>query len=129
MLVAHVVSRDAVTVRPEDDVWSAARRLLESPCGVVPVVVDDDHGRRIVGLLDYEDAFAATWGSRADPPGTTPVERAMHAAPCTCRASESLGSALRLFRRTHVDALPVVDADGYFVGILSLADLVRRAAR
>ena len=129
MLVAHVVSRDVPTVHPEDDVLSAARRLLETSSGVVPVVVDDDRGARVVGLLSYQDAFAATWGSRAEPHAAVRVASAMSEAACTCRASDSLGLALRLLRRTHADALPVVDGDGYLVGVLSLADLVRQAAR
>ncbi len=128
MLVAHVVRRDVATVHPEDDVLAAARRLLESPGGVVPVVVDDDRGARMVGIVDFQDAVAATYGSRADPPGSMRVERAMSAPSCTCRASDSLGLALRLLRRSHAEALPVVDGDGYLVGVLSLADLVRQAA-
>jgi CBS-domain-containing membrane protein len=31
--------------------------------------------------------------------------------------------------RGHADALPVVDRDCYLVGVLSLTDLVRQAAR
>lgn len=129
MLVEHVVRRDVPTVHPEDDVLSASRLLLESSSGVVPVVVDDERGARVVGLLSYQDAFAATWGSRAGRPAEMRVDAAMSEAACTCRASDSLGLALRLLRRTHSEALPVVDGDGYLVGVLSLADLVRQAAR
>ena len=93
-----------------------------------PVVDDDDRGARVVGLLSYQDAFAATWGSRAEPHAAVRVGAAMSEAACTCRASDSLGLALRLLRRSHSGALPVVDGDGYLVGVLSLADLVRQAA-
>lgn len=128
MLVAHVVRRNVTPVHPDDDVLSAARRLLESPSGLVPVVVDDERGARVVGLLRYQDAFAATYGNRAEPPDAMSVGAAMSPAGCTCRATDSLGLALRLLRRNHTDALTVVDSDGYLVGVLSFADLVREVA-
>lgn len=128
MLVASVVSTNVPTVHPDDDMRSAARRLLECTCGVLPVVVDEDRGARVVGVVRWADAVAATYGSRAGEPATTPVATVMSQAPCTCRASDSLGLALRLLRRAGTDALPVLDGDGYLVGVLSLADLVRRAA-
>jgi CBS domain-containing protein len=34
-----------------------------------------------------------------------------------------------LLRRSAIEALPVVDGDGYLVGVLSFADLVGEAAR
>jgi CBS-domain-containing membrane protein len=125
MLVEHVVSRNVPTARPEDDVISAARRLLECRCGLLPVVVGDGRGARMVGLLRYRDAFAATYG-RAD---ETPVAAAMSPAVCTCRASDSLGLAVRLLRRSGMEALPVLDGEGYLVGVLSFADLMWEAAR
>jgi CBS domain-containing protein len=128
MLVGNLVTRNVPTARPQDDVLSATRRLLECSSGVLPVVVEDDRGARVVGLLRYEDAFAATYGSRAERPDETPVATAMSPAQYTCRTSDSLGLALRLLRRSRFDALPVLDGEGYFVGVLSLAELVREAA-
>ena len=128
MLVAHVVNRDVPRVRAGDDVFAAARRLLECRCGVLPVVEEDEHGARVVGMLRYRDAFAATYG-RPDQSTTMPVAAAMSPPACTCRASDSLGLAVRLLRRSGAEALPVVDGEGYLVGVLSFADLVRDAAR
>jgi CBS domain-containing protein len=127
MLVANVVNKNVPTVRAEDDVVSAVGRLLDCRFGALPVVAQDDRGARVVGLLRYRDAFAATYG-RAEP-GAVPVAAAMSPAPPTCRASDSLGIALRMLRRSGVDALPVLDGDGYLVGVLSFADLVRDTAR
>jgi len=125
MLVEQVVNRNVLTARPGDDVLSAARRLLECRCGVLPVVVEDERGARVVGLLRHRDAFAAAYG-RADGPA---VEAIMSAPGFTCGASDSLGMAVRLLRRSGMEALPVLDGEGYLVGVLSFADLVREAAR
>ena len=124
MLVGQVVNRNVLTARPGDDVLTAARRLLKCRCGVLPVVVEDERGARVVGLLRDRDAFAATY-DRTDPPAVAAV---MSAPACTCRASDSLGVAVRPLRRSGMDAVPVLDAEGYLVGVLSFADLVRDAA-
>ena len=58
-----------------------------------------------------------------------PVHAVMSEAACTWRASDSLGMAIRLLRRKAAEAAPVVDGDGYLVGILSFTDLLREAAR
>ena len=128
MLVAHVVDRNAPTVHPDDDMLSAARRLLECRSGVLPVVAEDGHGARVVGLLRCRDAFTATYG-RSDGSDRLPVAAAMSPAVSTCRASDSLGLAVRVLRRSGLEALPVLDGDGYLVGVLSFADLVRAVAR
>ena len=127
MMVARVVNRDVPTAHPEDDVLAATRRLLECRGAFLPVVVEEGRGRRVVGLLRHRDAFAVTYG-RADVPTAVPVAAVMSPAVCTCRASDSLGKAVRLLRRSGMDALPVLDGDGYLVGLLSFTDLVREAA-
>ncbi len=128
MLVTHLVNRNVPTVAPHDDLLAAARALAASVEGVLPVVDRDERGARVVGMLRCRDAFAATFG-HGDGASTMPVAAAMSPAACTCRASDSLGRAVRLLRRTGADAMPVVDGDGYLVGVLSFADLVREAAR
>src|SRR2546430_10583543 len=67
MLVEHVVNRNVSTVRADDDVLTAARRLLDTRCGVLPVVVEEERGARVIGLLRHRDAFVAAYG-RADRP-------------------------------------------------------------
>jgi CBS-domain-containing membrane protein len=128
MLVGTVVSRDVPTAHPDLDVRSAARLLLQSRCGVLPVVADDDGRPRVVGLLRYREAFAATYDGD-EGHGALPVAVAMTPAVSTCRASDSFGVGLRQLRRSGDDAVPVLDDQGYLVGMLSFPDLVRVAAR
>ncbi len=128
MLVAQVVNRSVPTVHPDDGVLEAARRLLECGHDVLPVVAEGEHGARVVGVLRYRDAFAATYGG-ADGRRAMVVASAMSPALSTCRASDSLGVGLRSLRRSGTESIPVVDEEGYLVGVLSFADLLREAAR
>jgi CBS domain-containing protein len=127
MLVGTVVERNVPTAPRDLDVRSAARLLLECRCGVLPVVAHDDGGSRVVGVLRYRDAFAATYDGD-EGRSAMPVTTAMTPARFTCRATDSLGVGLRQVRRSGDDAVPVLDDRGYLVGMLSLPDLVRVAA-
>jgi CBS domain-containing protein len=95
---------------------------------VLPVVADHDGGRRVVGVLRYRDAFAATYDGD-EGHGSMPVAAVMTPASSTCRATDSLGVGLRQLRRSGDDAVPVLDDQGYLVGMLSFPDLIRVAAR
>src|SRR2546427_12499244 len=99
MLVEHVVNRNVSTVRADDDVLTAARRLLDCRCGVLPVVVEEERGARVIGLLRHRDAFAAAYG-RADRPAAMPVEAVMAPPVCTGRPSGWLGLAGVPLRRS-----------------------------
>jgi len=127
MLVGTLVDRDVPTAHPELDVRSAARLLLRCRCGVLPVVTDDNGGSRVVGVLRYRDAFAATYDGD-EGHGAMPVAAAMRAVVSTCRVTDSLGVGLRQLRRSGDDAVPVLDDRGYLVGMLSFPDLVRAGA-
>ena len=126
MLVETVVERDVPTAHPELDVRSAARLLLQSRCGVLPVVANDEGRPRVVGLLRYRDAFAATYDGD-EGRGAMPVAAAMTPASSMCRIRDSLGVGLRQLRRSGDGAVPVLDDEGYLVGMLSFRDLVRAA--
>jgi CBS-domain-containing membrane protein len=95
---------------------------------VLPVVADDDGGRRVVGLLRYREAFAATYDGD-ERHAAMPVTAVMTPTTSTCRATDSLGVGLRQLRRSGDDAIPVLDDHGYLVGMLSFPDLIRVAAR
>jgi CBS domain-containing protein len=106
MLVGTVVTRDIPTAHPELDVRSAARLLLRCRCGVLPVVANDDGGPRVVGVLRYREAFAATYDGD-EGHGSMPVATAMAPANATCRATDSLGVGLRQLRRSRPSRGPV----------------------
>lgn len=128
MLVAHVVDRNVPTVHPEDDILSAARRLLSSvgraSCPSAPGEAD----ARVVGLLRCRDAFIASYG-RANGTDALPVAAAMSpAAPsaaCPTRSDSRGGGCGGVGLRR----CPSWTLNGYLVGVLSFADLMRAAAR
>lgn len=125
MKVEDVMTHDPQTCGPEDDLATAANAMWDLDCGCVPVVGD---GRRLVGMVTDRDAcMAALLNGRAL--HELRVGAVMSKDIATCKPSDDLSVAQAVMRMKRVRRLPVVDGEGRVVGILSLHDIARAAAR
>lgn len=141
--VKDVMTHLVVTCRRQDTLQQAARKLLNNRISGAPVV---EHGR-LVGVVSEADLVAA-YAPHAhtgrligsDPlmfllRGTEPREShrtvgdVMTKEVLTVSPDATVWQAASLIDRHGVRRLPVVDADGYVVGVLARADLVRAMAR
>jgi CBS domain-containing protein len=107
------------TCSPHDSLNDAAQIMWEEACGAVPVV---DEQSRPVGLLTDRDICMAAYTQGA-PLRALRVESAMARRIVSCNAEDDIAAAARLMRENGVRRLPVVDAAGKLVGLLSLDDL------
>jgi CBS domain-containing protein len=123
--VEDIMTVSPVTCRPDDSLSDAARAMWDHDCGCVPVV-EGDGEPRAVGIITDRDICMCAY-SRGLPLGELRVHDAMARNPCTCSPFDSIETAERLMRDAQVRRLPVVDAAGTVVGILSLADIAREA--
>ena len=119
--VADFMSRDVLTCEPDTDLARAGWLMWEGDCGALPVVIEGE----VVGMITDRDlALAAALKPR--PCVDIRVSEAMSAGDVALvRSDASVAQALALMGRRRVRRLPVVDADGRLVGILSLGDLLR----
>jgi len=58
-------------------------------------------------------------------PSEVTVEECMLRNPVCCSPDDEARAALQLMREHHVRRLPVVNAHGFLVGMVSLTDLIR----
>ncbi len=58
LLVAGDVARKAVLLRPDDDLYAALLKFVESDLGQLPVV-DSEDATKVLGMLAREDVFTA----------------------------------------------------------------------
>lgn len=125
MKIEDLMTRDPRTVRPEDSARAAAQAMWEQDCGVLPVV---DGGGQLVGMITDRDVCMAAYtrGTSLDRIG---VQDTMAKDVTVCRPNEDLGAAEERMRSRQVRRLPVVDEQRRLLGILSLNDLAREAAR
>jgi CBS domain-containing protein len=127
MRVEELMTKSPRTCRPEDSLSQAARIMWEADCGAVPVVSSDGEGR-VVGIITDRDVCMAAY-TRGLPLAQMRVSEAMAREPRCCKASDTPFEAEASMRSAQVRRLPVVDESGHLVGLLSLADLAREAAR
>jgi CBS domain-containing protein len=118
----HDAMRTRVHVcAPEDTLARAAQLMWEKDVGCLPVC---GPGRKVIAMLTDRDISMAAfmqWKHLAE----TSVESAMSRGLCTCSPDDELGHAEELMRKNQVRRLPVVDAGGLLVGLLSLGDIAR----
>ncbi|NUT52166.1 MAG: CBS domain-containing protein [Saccharothrix sp.] len=116
MNAADVMSRPVYTVQPTTTVRAASALLIDHGFSALPVV---DPGGGLVGIVSGSDLLVASIdrATTVDQVMTSPAISAPLTASPSELASAMLGHRLR--------CLPVVDARGVPVGVVSRGDLLR----
>jgi CBS domain-containing protein len=112
--------RPPVTIAPDATVRALAALLLERKVGAA-LVLDERGG--LAGIVSERDVVGRLVATRADP-DTTTVADIMTKEVRTARASDSSESALQMMVAGHFRHLPIVDADGKAIAMLSLRHLL-----
>lgn len=118
-----LMTRQVVTVSPQDPVEHAARLMRDFHCGALPVV---DHSGRVVGMVTDRDIAMRLVASGID------VRRSIVADCMTGEnfagyADDSIWECVRKMSRHQIRRLPIVNDRGRVIGILSQGDLARYA--
>lgn len=124
--VADVMTRDPVTLGPEDSLMRAVEVMRMRSVRRIPVVV----GGMLVGLLAEGDLKRAQPSALSDSEEEwvrvmegTPLSRIMIPKPLTVLEDTPLEDAVQTLHTTKFGALPVL-RDGKLVGIVTDTDLL-----
>jgi CBS domain-containing protein len=97
--------------------------MRDRDCGCVPII--DQSTARLLGIVTDRDL--AVRGVAAGTGAEMRVGDLMTASPQCCTETDHLDKVERLMSIHQVRRMPVVDADGCCVGIISQADIARAA--
>src|SRR5687767_9389123 len=143
--VEEVMTNLVVTLRPDESVHEAAQRLTLNRISGAPVV----QSGKVIGMISEADLMhavlppkrvdkglsaldmlyvMATARPRGHPHGLT-VGEVMTAVVFGISPRDSVWTAADRMERRGVKRLPVMDAEGYLIGIISRADVVKAVAR
>ena len=122
-VVSQFMSDAVVTCRLTDTLQRAAHLMWDRDVGCLPVVDDENH---LVGLITDRDACMAAY-QRDEALRNIPVSAAMTARVYACGPNDDLATVQRTMASHRVRRVPVLEASGEVVGILSLDDLARAA--
>lgn len=120
MKVQDLMTSPAHSCTPDTSLATAARIMGDYGCGALPVL---DNAGRPVGILTDRDVCMAVARMNRFPAGIS-VHEVMTSNPWTCVPGSELGEVLNLMANRRVRRLPVVNAEGRLVGIISVSDVV-----
>ncbi|HVA85781.1 MAG TPA: DUF190 domain-containing protein [Candidatus Saccharimonadales bacterium] len=140
--VRDVMTRPVVSIGQDASLGEAVERLVGRHFRSLPVIDDDD---RLVGVISNGDLVGrgglpvrlellngmlheARQRIIGELPDGTLVRDVMTRDVAVARAGETVATATRRMSERRLKRLPVVDADGRLLGILSRADILRAVA-
>ncbi|HEY9648652.1 MAG TPA: CBS domain-containing protein [Chroococcidiopsis sp.] len=143
--VADVMSRDPIVVNPDTPLKEAIKILAEKRISGLPVV---DHHKKLVGVISETDLMWQETG--VTPPAYIMLldsviylenpghyERDLHKAlgqtvgdvmssdPVVVKPERPLREAAQLMHERKIHRLPVLDAQGQVIGIVTRGDVIR----
>lgn len=128
MLVKQRMSRDPITVTPDDPLAHAMQLTRTHRIRHLPVVGGNG---RLAGILSDRDIRLAMPSpltvedaERADFLNRTPVAAVMTRRVITVEPTETIENAAKQLYRHRIGSLPVVDTDGRLQGILTETDIL-----
>jgi len=119
--VKDIMTSQPTSVRSDEMVVDAARRMLSDDVGSLPVV----DGNRVVGMITDRDLVLQVVAKDLDPHKIR-ISDICSERPATAEPDEPLDDALQRMAAQQVRRLPVV-TDGKLVGIIAQADIARTA--
>ena len=128
MNISELMTRNPCTVTPDTPVSEAARLMKEEDVGIVPVVERvggaETRGRLVGVITDRDIAIRHVAEGRST---DAPVRDVMSGGVKTVTLDDSVETVMELMGREQVRRIPVVDERGSLVGVVSQADLARKA--
>ena len=124
MFVAELCSRNVVTIRPDDEIVVAARRMRENHVGYLVVLEPDAAAGtipRVIGVLTDRDIVLEVV-ARDGNPHHVHVRDVMTREPVVLEGFATLPAAMQEMRRVSVRRMPVIGKQGELLGVLSLDD-------
>ena len=121
MQVADVMTRDVEFVEASATVAEAAMAMGDLGVGALPVGTADD----LQGIVTDRDILFRVVAKGLANKAVT-VGEVMTTTIFSCRQEDAVTTALNLMGARNIRRLPVLDASGQMVGLVTLADLSRR---
>jgi len=125
MKIETIMTEQVKSCGPETNLGSVVETMRTYDCGIVPVV--NERGEAIGVMTDRDVCLAL--GMR-DAPASSLVARNVMTQPVIgCAPEDDCVEVLLMMQENHVRRLLVLGIGGVLVGIVSIDDIVRWAAR
>jgi CBS domain-containing protein len=127
MSVGEYCNREVVVVEVDAEVREAARLMRQHHVGTLLVVEPGPHNPIPVGIVTDRDLVLEVLAQDVDPAEVS-VADIMTRQPTTTRESDDLWDTLQRMQAHGIRRIPVIDAEGGVVGILTADDALELLA-
>ena len=125
MKIRDIMTRDPTCVTPGTTVRDAAKLMQRENAGALPVC-ESEGTKKLVGMITDRDIAIRVIGEGRD--GNTRVNEVMTSGSlATLRPDADVNDLMQTMGEEQVRRVPIVDERGTLVGIVSQADVVRKA--
>ncbi len=118
-MLSNIFNRNLVAVKPETNLLDVAKLMAREDVGCVLVL----EGRQPTGLVTDRDIVTHCVAMGHDSQ-TCRVEEVMSTDLQTVKETDGIFDCIRAMKASQVRRLPVVDADGNALGIISFGDIL-----
>jgi len=123
MRARDIMTKDPECCRPSHTAQDAARVMRNRDCGCVPIV--DDAGA-VVGIVTDRDLALRAIATGKD--SSTKLSELMTPSATSCGPDDDLRDVEQKMAELQIRRIPIVDASGRCIGIISQADIARASA-
>jgi CBS domain-containing protein len=121
-MISEIMTRDVMTVSPQETIQRAAQIMDELNVGAIPVC---DQGRLIGMVTDRDITVRATAAGR--PPDQTMVRDVMSIDVRTCFENQPVDEVMGQMQDVQIRRIPVLDHEtNALIGIVSLGDVATK---
>jgi len=123
MKVSALFHRTVTSCTNRDTLDQAAALLWRHDIGCLPVLGD---GGQLIGMITDRDIAMAAFLQGA-PLRSITVSSVMSKEMATCEGEDDIETVVQMLIARRIRRVPVVDAQGRLIGIISLNDIARAA--
>ncbi len=125
MRVSELMKENPVSIQPNSNLEQAAKEMNRIDCGILPVI--DGNGCPVGVLTDRDIVVRCIADGRA--PDVMLVSEACSSPAVCCDDDCTAENAFHTMREHSIGRLPVIDARGALIGIVSMADIIARVPK
>lgn len=124
MKAQEIMARNPRCVTPRTSVQEAARLMKSEDVGALPVV-ESESSQKLLGIITDRDIALRVVAEGRD--SGVSVSEVMSKGATSAKATDSVDDVMKTMGREQVRRIPIVDERDQLVGIVSQADIVRKA--
>jgi len=123
MKIANLIQRPVISCTVHETLERAAQLMLDHDVGCLPVIDEEGH---VAGMITDRDICMAAY-SHGVPLRAIGTATAMSRRVFSCTEADDVADVERIMAEHHIHRMPVIDAQGHPVGIVSIDDIARAA--